>query len=188
MSRTWRADDREVRSASPIIDETAFVAPSAIVEGEVSIGSHASVWHQSVLRGDSDRIVIGSSTNVQDGAIIHADPGFPCIVGEAVTVGHRAVLHGCIVEGGTLVGIGALILNGARLGMGSVVAAGAVVTEGMDVPAGTLVAGVPARIVGEVSQSLAARATAGSLHYVELASRRLPSGGLMESTARERKV
>ena len=173
MRRAARSQHPVGGSATPTIHPTAFVAPSAIVEGDVSIGPHASVWHHAVLRGDSAPIAIGSSTNVQDGAIIHADPGFDCVVGERVTVGHHAVLHGCVVEDEALVGIGALVLNGARLGRGSVVAAGAVVREGTEVPAGCLVAGVPAKIIGAVSESLAERAATGVRNYVELASRGL---------------
>ncbi len=158
------------------VDPTAFIAPSAILDGDVSIGAEASVWHQAVLRGDSAAIVVGARSNVQDGAVLHADPGVPCLVGEGVSVGHRAVLHGCIVEDGVLVGIGAIVLNGARLGAGSVIAAGALVPEGMAVPPRSLVMGVPGRIVGEIDDSLAARSVATREHYLALTRRPGRSG------------
>jgi carbonic anhydrase/acetyltransferase-like protein (isoleucine patch superfamily) len=151
------------------LDATAFIATTAILEGDVSIGPRASVWHQAVLRGDSAALVVGARSNIQDAVVMHGDPGMPCIVGDGVSVGHRAVLHGCIVEDDALVGIGAIVLNGARLGAGCVIAAGAVVREGMDVPAGSLVVGVPGRVVGHVSVSLARRAAETRDHYLELA-------------------
>jgi carbonic anhydrase/acetyltransferase-like protein (isoleucine patch superfamily) len=151
------------------IDPTAYIAPTAVIDGDVSIGAESSIWHNVVLRGDKERIVLGARSNVQDGAVVHAEPGLPCLVGDGVTVGHQAVLHGCIVEDEVLVGIGAIILNGARLGRGSVVAAGALVPEGTDVAPESLVMGVPGRTVRRVDEALAQRSAASRDYYVRLA-------------------
>jgi len=154
----------------PSIDPTAFVAPGAVVVGDVTLGQEASVWYAAVLRGDMDRIVIGAQTNLQDGTIVHVDEGLPCVVGNRVGVGHRAILHACTVEDDCLVGMGAVLLNGVRLGAGAVVAAGAVVPEGMVIPAATLAVGVPARVVRAVDDGLRARQRSTVAHYLELAS------------------
>lgn len=132
---------------TPQVHPSAFVAESAVVVGDVVIGEGASVWFQAVLRGDLERVVVGPGSNVQDGAVLHADPGFPCLLGPSVTVGHRAVVHGAVVEEGALVGIGAVVLNGARIGRNAVVGAGAVVPPGAVIPEGMLALGVPARPV-----------------------------------------
>jgi carbonic anhydrase/acetyltransferase-like protein (isoleucine patch superfamily) len=128
------------------VADTAWVAPGATLVGEVTVLEHASVWYACVLRGDGDRIRIGAGSNIQDGCVVHADPGFPVTVGKGVSVGHRAILHGCTVEDNVLVGMGAIVLNGAYIGRGSLVAAGAVVLEGTQVPPNSLVAGVPAKV------------------------------------------
>ena len=128
------------------VDPTAFVHPLAYVFGDVVLGAHASVWPFAVLRGDSDRITVGAESNVQDGCVLHADPGVPCTVGARTAIGHRAVVHGATVEDDCLIGIGAIVLNRAVIGRGSIVGAGAVVREGMVVPPNSLVLGVPARI------------------------------------------
>ncbi|WP_018111216.1 gamma carbonic anhydrase family protein [Thermus igniterrae] len=132
---------------TPRVHPSAFLAPGAYVVGAVEVGEGASVWFGAVVRGDLERVVIGPGSNVQDGAILHADPGFPCLLGPGVTVGHRAVVHGAVVEEGALIGMGAVVLNGARIGRGAVVGAGAVVPPGMEVPEGMLALGVPARVV-----------------------------------------
>lgn len=113
--------------------------------GDVTIGPDSSVWYNVVIRADVAPVTIGSRTNIQDGAILHADPGYPCSVGDDVTVGHHAIVHGATVEDGALIGMGAILLNGARIGRAAIVAAGAVVPEGMIVGEGTLVAGIPAK-------------------------------------------
>lgn len=154
---------------SPMVDPSAYVHPAASVLGLVTLGARASVWPGAVLRGDGDRIVIGEESNVQDGVIIHVDPGLPTIVGRRVTVGHRAVLHGCTVEDGALIGIGALVLNRAVIGAGALVGAGAVVTEGMVVPPGALVLGMPAKVVRQLSEAQASRVARGWEAYVLLA-------------------
>lgn len=130
---------------SPRIAQTAFVAPSADVIGDVEIGENASIWFQSVLRGDIEPIRIGAYSNIQDGSVVHTATGAAVIVGEWVTAGHRVVLHSCTVESHCLIGMGAVVLNRARVGQGSIVAAGAVVLEGTEIPPGSLYAGVPAR-------------------------------------------
>lgn len=116
------------------IHPSAFIAPNATVLGKVTLGADASVWYGCVVRGDSEVIEIGEETNIQDLTVIHADPGSPCRIGRRVAVGHRAILHACVVEDLCLIGMGSIILNNARIGTGSVVAAGAVVPEGMIVP------------------------------------------------------
>lgn len=134
--------------------------------GDVTLGEDASVWYGAVLRGDMAAIAIGPRTNIQDGVIIHVDEGLPCIVGARVGVGHRVILHACIVEDDCLIGMGSVLLNGVRIGTGSVVAAGAVIPEGMSVPPGSLVMGVPGRIVRPVSEALTQRIAETSSHYV----------------------
>jgi carbonic anhydrase/acetyltransferase-like protein (isoleucine patch superfamily) len=155
----------------PAIDPTAFVARGAIVLGDVRLGRDASLWYNAVVRGDTERIEVGEGSNIQDLAMVHADPGFPCIVGPRVTVGHRAILHGCIVEEECLIGMGAILLNGARVGRGSVVGAGAVVSEGAEVPPGSLVLGVPGRVVREVDEAMRGRIGQSWRHYVAEAKR-----------------
>lgn len=131
---------------APRLAPGAWVAPGAVVVGDVELGRDCGVWYAAVLRADGDRMVVGDQSNVQDGCVLHTDPGFPITVGRRVTVGHRAVLHGCTIEDDVLVGMGALVLNGAHVHPGSLLAAGTVVPEGMVVPAGSLVAGVPGRV------------------------------------------
>ncbi len=137
----------------PQIAESAFVAPATVVVGRVRIGACSSVWYGSVLRGDDEEIVIGEDTNVQDLSMMHADPGYPAVLGNRVTIGHRAIVHGATVEDDVLVGMGAIVLNGARIGSGSVIAAGAVITPGTEVPENSLVAGLPAKVIREVRDS-----------------------------------
>ncbi len=153
------------------IDPRAYIAPGAWVMGDVTLGPEASVWYACVLRGDMDRIVIGASSNIQDGSIVHVDAGLPALIGARVGVGHRAILHGCAVEDDCLIGMGSILLNGVRIGTGSVVAAGAVVREGMVVPPGSLVVGVPARVVRPVDEALKTRIKETWQHYVGEAAR-----------------
>ena len=159
------------------LDPTAFVAPSAVLVGDVTLGAGASVWFGCVLRGDIEPVTIGARTNVQDGVVIHVDRGLPAAVGERVTIGHRAVIHGCTIEDDALVGMGAIVLSGARIGAGAVIAAGALVREGFDVPRGMLAAGIPARVLGPVSEELRDRAAEGVRTY-EAAARDYAAGRL----------
>lgn len=151
------------------IDTTAFVAPGAVVVGEVSLGAEASVWYGCVVRGDIAPIAIGRRTNVQDLTIVHVDHGCPTTIGEGVTIGHRCIVHGCVLEDGCLVGMGSTVLSGARVGSGALVAAGSVVREGFIVPPRTLCAGVPARLVRDVDETMAARIARNAETYVACA-------------------
>ncbi|MEO0081049.1 MAG: gamma carbonic anhydrase family protein [candidate division WOR-3 bacterium] len=137
----------------PSIGREVFVAPNAVVIGHVVVGERSSVWFGTVIRGDVDQVVIGQDTNIQDLAVVHADEGVPTKVGSRVTVGHRAILHGCLVEDECVVGMGAIVQNRARVGNHSIIASGSVVLEGFDVPAGTLVAGVPAKVKRDLTQA-----------------------------------
>jgi carbonic anhydrase/acetyltransferase-like protein (isoleucine patch superfamily) len=131
---------------SPSVPASAHLAPGARVIGNVVLGEKVGVWFNAVLRGDSDAIVIGDGSNIQDNVSGHADPGSPLRVGRNVSVGHNAVIHGCTIGDDCLIGMGAIVMNGAVVGTGSLVAAGAVVLEGQQIPAGSLVAGVPAKV------------------------------------------
>lgn len=157
--------------ATPRIHPTAFIAPTAVVLGDVTLGPRSSVWYQAVLRGDMAPIRIGEATNLQDGTIVHVDEGKPALIGDRVGVGHRVILHACIVEDDCLIGMGSILLNDVRIGTGSVVAAGAVVPEGMQVPPGSLVMGVPGRVVRHVDDGLRARIRGTWEHYVVEAAR-----------------
>ncbi|GAA1427594.1 gamma carbonic anhydrase family protein [Streptomyces thermospinosisporus] len=140
-----------VGGREPKVDPEAFVAPTASVVGDVTLEAGASVWYGAVLRGDVESISVGADSNVQDNCTLHADPGFPVRVGERVSIGHNAVVHGATVEDDCLIGMGATVLNGAVIGAGSLVAAQALVPQGMVVPAGSLVAGVPAKVRRELT-------------------------------------
>ncbi|MCR4514107.1 gamma carbonic anhydrase family protein [Aeromicrobium sp. 50.2.37] len=136
---------------TPSVPDDAWVAPSATLVGDVTLGEGASIWYGAVLRGDNEPIVIGARSNVQDNCSFHVDTGLPVTVGEGVSVGHNAVVHGATIEDDVLVGMGAVIMNGAVIGRNSLVAAGALVTEGTVVPPRSLVAGVPAKVRRELS-------------------------------------
>jgi len=151
----------------PNIHPSAFIASTAAVMGDVTVGQDASIWYQTVLRGDMAPIVIGAQSNIQDGTIVHVDEGVPCTVGQRVAVGHRVILHGCTVGDDCLIAMGSVLLNGVSIGDGSVVAAGAVVPEGMQIPPKSLVMGVPGRIIRSVDAALADRVRATWSHYVE---------------------
>ena len=151
----------------PDLSQASFIAPNAVAIGRVEVGKGASIWYSAVVRGDVERIIIGANTNVQDGAIWHGDPGQSTVLEDFVTVGHRAVVHSAHVERGSLIGIGAVILNGVRVGSGSIVGAGAVVTK--DVPPRTLVAGVPAKPLRELSQAEADHLIEHAQQYQKLA-------------------
>ena len=138
---------------APEVHPEAWIAPSAVLVGRVSVGRAASVWYGSVLRADDDEIVVGPECNIQDQCCLHVDSGEPVLLGKAVSLGHRAIVHGARVDAGALIGIGAIVLGGARIGAGSLVAAGAVVRPGQQIPAGVLAAGVPARIVRELTDT-----------------------------------
>jgi carbonic anhydrase/acetyltransferase-like protein (isoleucine patch superfamily) len=153
---------------APQVDPSAWIAPGAVVAGRVTIGRESGVWYTTVVRADMESVTLGEGSNLQDGTVVHADPGFPAVVGDGVSVGHRAVLHGCTVEAGCLIGMGAVVLNGATIGAGSLVAAGTVVTQGATIPPGSLVAGVPGKVRRELTEDeLAAnRANAEAYRYL----------------------
>ena len=136
---------------APQLHAESWVAPNATVIGNVTLAARASVWYAATLRAEFEPIVIGEGSNIQDGVTVHVDPGFPATIGAGVSVGHNAVLHGCTIEDGCLIGMGAVVLNGARIGAGSLVAAGAVVAQGVVIPPGSLVAGVPGKVRRELS-------------------------------------
>ena len=136
-----------VNDRRPSIADDAYLAPDVVVAGDVTIERSASLWFGTVVRSERESVRIGQETNVQDQTVVHADPGFPVEIGERVTVGHRAVLHGCVIEDDVLVGMGAVVLNGAHVGRGAVIGAGAVVTEGTEVPPMSLAVGVPAKVL-----------------------------------------
>jgi carbonic anhydrase/acetyltransferase-like protein (isoleucine patch superfamily) len=151
------------------IDPSVFIAKTATVVGEVSIGKSSSVWFSAVVRGDIAPVVIGEETNVQDGAVLHVGHGCPCIIGNRVTIGHGAIVHGATVKDGVLIGIGAIVLNGALIGEHSLVAAGAVVTENTIIPPGSLVMGIPGRPVRPITVEQRATIAEAATHYIRYA-------------------
>lgn len=161
----------EVAGRSPQVAQTAWVADSAQVMGRVRLAAGASVWFGCVLRGDVDDISIGEESNIQDGSVLHVDPGAPLHVGARVTVGHKAMLHGCTVGDESLIGIGAVVLNGARIGRHCLVGAGALVTEGKEFADGSLIVGAPARVVRQLTPEEIEGLRHSAQHYVENAER-----------------
>ena len=150
----------------PEIDPTAYVHEQATLIGQVRLGAGASVWPQAVLRADNEPIHIHAKSNVQDGAVLHTDPGFPLQLGEGVTIGHQAMLHGCTVGDNSLIGIQAVVLNGARIGKNCLVGAGALVTEGKEFPDNSLILGSPAKVVRELSEEAITALRANAQSYV----------------------
>jgi carbonic anhydrase/acetyltransferase-like protein (isoleucine patch superfamily) len=164
------SDDSEMYVTDVNLGPDAWVAPNATLTGRVRVGARASVWFGCVVRGDLEPIEVGDETNVQDLTVVHVDRGAPVVVGSRVTIGHRAVIHGCSIEDDAVIGMGAVLLSGSRVGRGSLVAAGAVLREGFELPPGAIAAGVPAVIRGEVSLALKERFAKGVASYVRLAS------------------
>jgi carbonic anhydrase/acetyltransferase-like protein (isoleucine patch superfamily) len=157
----------------PQVPRDAFVAPNATLVGAVELGSESSVWFGAVLRGDFDRIVVGEGSCVQDNAVLHAADGLPTIVGANVTVGHAALLEGCVIEDGAVISMGAIVLQRARVGAGALVAAGSVVREGQQIPAGALAAGIPAVVKKQIDGSSRRWIENAAAHYRELRRRYL---------------
>ena len=155
----------------PEVHPSAFVADSAQVIGQVSLGAEASVWFGCVVRGDTELISIGAGSNIQDASVLHADYGFPLQVGARVTVGHQVMLHGCHIGDESLIGIGAVVLNGARIGKHCLVGAGALVTEGKEFPDGSLILGSPAKVVRTLTPDQIEGLRASAQHYIENARR-----------------
>ncbi|MEH7117362.1 gamma carbonic anhydrase family protein [Neobacillus vireti] len=151
----------------PSVHSSSYIAPGAQLIGNIELKEDTSVWFNAVLRGDNEKITLGKGSNIQDGAIVHVDPGYPVHVGEYVTIGHNVVLHGCTIMDGALIGMGATILNGAVIGEGALVADGALVPEGKIVEPGVLMAGVPAKVVRTLNLEQVKRSKDGALHYVQ---------------------
>jgi len=156
---------------APQIASDAWIAPDANVIGNVRIGAGASVWFGATLRGDTEPLIIGDGANIQEGAVLHADPGFPCTLGPRATVGHRAIVHGATVEEEALVGMGATVLNGARVGKQAILGANALLGEGKEVPEGSLAVGVPAKVIRTLDEAGRRLAGQPGRHYVGNAQR-----------------
>ena len=152
----------------PSVDDSAFIAPGASVIGRVTIGAQVSIMFGAVIRGDREDIHVGAGSNVQDNAVIHADPGFPVAIGRGVSIGHLACVHGATIDDDVIVGMGATVLNGAHIGAGSIIAAGAVVKEGQVIPPGSLVAGVPGQVRRETTEAERSHIQANAQTYRDL--------------------
>jgi len=161
----------ELDGVAPQIADSAWVADSAQVMGEVSVAADASIWFGTVVRGDTSTITIGEGSNVQDASVLHADLGMPLVIGRHVTVGHQVMLHGCTIGDETLIGIGAIVLNGAKIGKNCLVGAGALVTEGKEFPDGTMILGSPARAVKQLSAEQMQSLRTSAQHYIDNARR-----------------
>ncbi len=152
----------------PVVDPTAWISPGAVILGRVRLKAHASVWYGCVLRGDHSFIEVGDESNVQDGSILHVEPGRPCILGSRVTLGHRAIVHASVVKDDAMIGIGATVLSRCEIGAGALIAAGALVLEGTHVPPETLWTGVPAKQIKKLSNEQKKRMALTYRHYVNL--------------------
>lgn len=161
----------EVDGVTPKIADSAWVADSAEVMGDVVLGDEVGIWFGVVVRGDTSAIRVGARTNIQDLSVLHSDVGMPLTIGAGVTVGHKAMLHGCTVGDDSLIGIGAIVLNGAKIGKGSLVGAGALVTEGKEFPDGSMILGSPARVVMQLSSEQLQGLRTSADHYVANAKR-----------------
>ena len=155
--------DKKLKTA----DDNFWIAPNASVIGDVVLERDASIWFNAILRADNEPITIGEGSNVQDGAIIHTDPGFACNIGKKVTVGHMAMLHGCSIGDGSLIGIGSVVLNGAKIGKNCIIGSNALVTEGMEVPDGSMVLGIPAKIKRTLTEEEQSVVPLGAEHYID---------------------
>jgi carbonic anhydrase/acetyltransferase-like protein (isoleucine patch superfamily) len=158
-------------SPSVPADGRYWVAPDAHVVGRVTLGEDANIWFAAVLRGDNEPMTIGARSNVQDGAVLHSDPGFPLTVGDNCTIGHSAILHGCTIGNGSLIGMGATVLNGAKIGEGSLVGANALVTEGKEFPPHSLIVGAPARALRTLKPGDVEKLLQSAAHYVSNSKR-----------------
>lgn len=157
----------EVDGKTPQVDSTAWIADSAEVMGNVSLGPDASVWFGCVLRGDTESMTIGEGSNIQDLSVLHADRGMPLTVGRHVTVGHKVMLHGCTIGDESLIGIGAIVLNGARIGKNCLVGAGALVTEGKEFPDGSMIVGAPAKAIRQLTPEQIEGLRMSAQHYID---------------------
>ena len=155
-----------VEGLVPKIHSSAFIAPGAMIIGDVVIGEQSGIWFNCVLRGDIDRIRIGARSNIQDGTVVHLDPGFPVVIGDDVTIGHAAIIHACTIGNGALIGMGAIVLSGAQIGAEAIVAAGTLVREGQQIPSKTVAMGVPAEVKRGATDEDIMRVREGSTEYV----------------------
>ena len=155
--------DKKLKTA----DDNFWIAPNASVIGDVNLERDASIWFNAILRADNEPITIGEGSNVQDGAIIHTDPGYACNIGKKVTVGHMAMLHGCSIGDGSLIGIGSVVLNGAKIGKNCIIGSKALVTEGMEVPDGSMVLGIPGKIKKTLTEEEQSVVPLGAEHYID---------------------
>ncbi len=146
-----------------------FAATNATLIGDITIGKEVGIWFGAVIRADKDRIIIGDRSNIQDNCVVHTSKGFPVTLGNDVSVGHGAVLHGCAIQDRVLVGMGAIVLNGAKVGSGSIIGAGAVITEGKEIPQNSVVVGVPGKIVRQTDAAQHQHILNNAVSYVELA-------------------
>jgi carbonic anhydrase/acetyltransferase-like protein (isoleucine patch superfamily) len=152
-----------------ITGEALFMAGNATVTGNVTIGKQVGIWFGAVIRADKDRIIVGDRSNIQDNCVVHTSRGFPVMLGNDVSIGHGAILHGCTIEDQVLIGMGAIVLNGARIGKGSVIGAGAVVREGAKIPEGSVVVGVPGKIIKQADAAQKQQILTNAASYVQLA-------------------
>ena len=151
--------------SAPQLHEDTWVAPDANLIGKVVLEEGASVWFGTTIRADHDEIRVGKGSNVQENCVMHIDPGYPLIIGENCTIGHKVMLHGCTIGDNSLIGMGAIVLNGAKIGKNCLIGAGALVTEGKEIPDGSMVLGSPGKVVREVDAALAEKLTQSALHY-----------------------
>lgn len=161
----------EFRGKKPCIEKPSFVAENATLIGDVRVGARVSIWFGAVVRADINAITVGQGTNIQDNVVIHVDETHPVRIGEDVTVGHGAILHGCTIGDGALIGMGATVLDGAEIGEGCIIGAGTVVTQGVKIPAGSMVLGLPGKVVRTLTEAEVAALREHSREYWELASR-----------------
>ncbi|GAB94995.1 carbonic anhydrase/acetyltransferase-like protein (isoleucine patch superfamily) [Kineosphaera limosa] len=159
--------DYEIDGQRPQVDDEAFVAPTAALVADVRVGPGASVWFGAVARGDGDTITLGARSNLQDNAVIHADPGFPATIGQDVTIGHGAIVHGCTIGDRVLVGMGAAVMNGAVVGEDTLIGAGTLISEGVQIPPRSLVVGVPGKVRRELTDDEVAKIAGNAARYVE---------------------
>ncbi|SEB72101.1 gamma carbonic anhydrase family protein [Paenibacillus sp. GP183] len=169
-----------INEIKPCLDSSTYIAPGVQLIGEVTIGAESSVWFNSVIRGDNALIRIGDRTNIQDGCTLHVDPEKPLIIGNRVSVGHNAILHGCTIGDGALIGMGAIVMNGAEIGEQSLVAAGSLIPEGKKIPARSLVMGSPGKIVRELTENDLAKIVNTSDHYVQQSRRYIAANIVFE--------
>ena len=161
----------ELDGVRPTIAESAWIAPDANIIGNVVIEEGASVWFGCTLRGDNEKIVIGKGSNVQENTVMHTDLGFPLLIGENCTIGHKVMLHGCTIADNALIGMGATVLNGARIGTNCLIGAGALITEGKEIPEGSLVMGAPGKVVRALDEKALKGLEFSALHYQDNARR-----------------